>query len=323
MNIGDRVRLLRGREEGIITKILPNDLFEIEIEEGFKIPVQRRELAMVSPEEAIRFKSPAARASVPRAGIEPQRSRTSEIVADQGVYLAFVPLNDRELAQHLVNNTDWDLPFSLSAGTEPHLRGLATGVLKARTSQKIQDLAVKDFEGWGTFTLQALYHRAAFLARRAPLERTIRLRAQSFFKNKQRLPVLGKEGYLIQLDDAQSSRPIEPAQLRERMIEGTPAPAAPPAKAAETVDLHFEKLGADAGNLNPAQVLEVQLRAFEQHFETAIAQGLDAVTFIHGVGNGTLRQELHRRLSKHPNVQFFEDAQKEKFGYGATRVKIK
>jgi hypothetical protein len=317
MNIGDRVRLLRGREEGIITKILPNDLFEIEIEEGFKIPVQRRELALVSPEEALRFKSPAA-----QAGVEPQRSRTTEIVADQGVYLAFVPLNDRELAQYLVNNTDWDLPFSLSAGTEPHLRGLAAGVLKARSSQKIQDLAVKEFESWGAFTLQALYHRAAFLARRAPLERTIRLRAQTFFKNKQRLPVLGKEGHLIQLDDAQSAR-LEPTQLRERMMEST-SPSPPPVpKPAEIFDLHIEKIAKEIRPLDDRTALAMQLSMFDAQLERAIAHGLDSITFIHGVGNGTLRQEIHRRLSKHPNVQFFEDAQKEKFGYGATRVKIK
>ncbi len=42
MNIGDRVRLIHGSEEGIVTKLLPHDTVEVEIEEGFKIPVLRR-----------------------------------------------------------------------------------------------------------------------------------------------------------------------------------------------------------------------------------------------------------------------------------------
>jgi dsDNA-specific endonuclease/ATPase MutS2 len=50
---------------------------------------------------------------------------------------------------------------------------------------------------------------------------------------------------------------------------------------------------------------------------------MDEIIFIHGVGNGTLRNELHKRLSGHKNVKYYEDAQKEKFGYGATKVKIK
>ena len=70
-------------------------------------------------------------------------------------------------------------------------------------------------------------------------------------------------------------------------------------------------------------MIAIQLKTFEQQLEKAIASGMDEITFIHGVGNGVLRTELHRRMSKHKNVKFYEDAQKEKFGYGATKVKIK
>jgi dsDNA-specific endonuclease/ATPase MutS2 len=50
---------------------------------------------------------------------------------------------------------------------------------------------------------------------------------------------------------------------------------------------------------------------------------MDEIVFIHGVGNGILRMEIHKRLGKHAYVQFFKDAMKEKFGYGATLVKLK
>jgi dsDNA-specific endonuclease/ATPase MutS2 len=50
---------------------------------------------------------------------------------------------------------------------------------------------------------------------------------------------------------------------------------------------------------------------------------MDEIIFIHGVGNGVLRTEIHKRLSKNKQVEYFKDAMKEKFGYGATLVKIK
>jgi dsDNA-specific endonuclease/ATPase MutS2 len=50
---------------------------------------------------------------------------------------------------------------------------------------------------------------------------------------------------------------------------------------------------------------------------------MDEITFIHGVGNGVLRDSIHKRLSGNKNVQYYEDVQKDKFGYGATKVKIK
>jgi dsDNA-specific endonuclease/ATPase MutS2 len=70
-------------------------------------------------------------------------------------------------------------------------------------------------------------------------------------------------------------------------------------------------------------ILAFQLQVFEQRLDEAIVAGASEVVFIHGVGNGVLRNEVQKRLSKHPHVEYFKDAKKEKFGYGATLAKIK
>ncbi|RUA33472.1 MAG: DNA mismatch repair protein MutS, partial [Bacteroidetes bacterium] len=69
--------------------------------------------------------------------------------------------------------------------------------------------------------------------------------------------------------------------------------------------------------------LKIQLAKFEEKLNEAFMAGLDEIIFIHGVGNGVLRNNIHKQLSQHQNIQFFKDAHKEKFGYGATLVKIK
>ena len=90
------------------------------------------------------------------------------------------------------------------------------------------------------------------------------------------------------------------------------------------IDLHVEALlPKGQGNRSNAELLELQLTTFEKSLEDAIATGMNEITFIHGVGSGTLRTEIHRRLGRHPHIRFFEDAQKQKFGYGATKVSIK
>ena len=89
------------------------------------------------------------------------------------------------------------------------------------------------------------------------------------------------------------------------------------------VDLHIEKLSTDFSNLNSGEMLDLQLKTFENKLENAIASGMHEIIFIHGVGNGVLRTEIHKRLSKNPDIQFYEDARKEKFGYGATAVTFK
>ena len=56
MNVGDKVRMLRGKEEGIVTRIIDQKLIEIEIEDGFQIPVLKSEVVLVAQEEANFFK---------------------------------------------------------------------------------------------------------------------------------------------------------------------------------------------------------------------------------------------------------------------------
>ena len=327
MNIGDRVRLMRGREEGIVTKILGNGLLEIEIEDGFTIPVKHSDVVVIHEMEQKVFNpTPASR-------IEPQitdrRLPVSEVLANRGIYMAFVPNNDRELAQYLINNTDWELPFMLSVGSDPHHKGLAAGTLKAKTTLKIQNILVKDFEEWGTFTFQAFLFRLAFMKMPEPIIKKLKFRVNTFFKNKSKAPLLNQDAHLFQLDAEDSVTPvnlnIDPQKIVEQMFEKqTPIETLIlPTKPSLSVDLHIETLTKDAWTMTNPEIMNLQLSTFERQFEAAIANGMDEIIFIHGVGNGVLRDAIHKRLSGNKNVQYFEDAQKEKFGYGATKVKIK
>ncbi len=136
MNIGDKVRLIHSKEEGIVTRFLKNDVVEVEIEEGFKLPVLRKELAVVSKAEDKAFKPQ----SKLQETIAPQRAvgerSSSHVKAEKGIYLAFLPINDKLVSLHIINNSDWDLPFSLTSGSEKTHRGLLGGFLTARTFQK-------------------------------------------------------------------------------------------------------------------------------------------------------------------------------------------
>jgi hypothetical protein len=326
MNIGDRVRLMRGREEGIITKILGNGLLEIEIEDGFTIPVQKSDIVVISEMEQKVF-NPVAPSRIEPQATE-KRQNSSEILANRGIYMAFVPVNDRELAQYLINNTDWELPFMLSVGSDPHHKGLAAGTLKAKTTLKVQNILVKDFEEWGTFTFQAFLFRLAFMKLPEPIIKRLKFRVNTFFKNKSKAPLLNQDAHLFQLDAEDSVKPvnlnIDPAKIVEQMFEKQALePLQLPSKPSLTVDLHIEQLTKDAWAMNNSEIISLQMSTFERQFEAAIANGMDEIIFIHGVGNGVLRDNIHKRLSGNKNVQYFEDAQKEKFGYGATKVKIK
>ncbi|WP_337040633.1 Smr/MutS family protein [Emticicia sp. 17c] len=331
MNIGDRVRLVHSKEEGIITKFLKDNLIEVEIETGFRLPVLRRELAVVSGSEKQFFKpQPASEKET-----KPKEVK-NQVRADKGIFLAFLPANAKETPVYLVNNTDWDLPFTLTLNNTRIHTGLLGGILKAKSFQKSPlELSLKEMEEWGSFSFQAFYYQSGPFDERAPLLKKMRVREETFANYKTKAPLLDKEAFLYQLDSDDTketvvkteTKPlvIDVNKLKEGMLEKKAVDeiAKTYTKPTQVVDLHIEQLTKNFLAMNNAQILEMQMSTFENNFEQAIASGMDEITFIHGVGNGILRQEIQRRLSKHKNVAWFEDAQKEKFGYGATRIKIK
>lgn len=95
----------------------------------------------------------------------------------------------------------------------------------------------------------------------------------------------------------------------------------PPARS--VVDLHIEKLVDNATELSNAEILDIQLRAFETWFDIAMGHGLKSMIFIHGVGEGVLKSSLHQALNQKSEVKALTDRYHPNYGYGATEVFFK
>lgn len=315
MNIGDKVRLIHAKEEGVIVRIIDNKLVEVEIEDGFRIPVLRNEVAIIAAEEAAQFKR-----NIPQADTIAARTEKG-VVATQGVYMAFTLINDTDLALYLVNNTDLGLPFTVGEMQTQNYKGILAGILQKKSSVKIHEVSTKNFENWPVYMVQLLFFKEGVFPLKEPITKKIRFRANTFFKSKQAAPLLGKDAYLFQID--KEIVDIQPDKILDGIFETKLVQQMPVAAPGREIDLHIEKLTKDYNRMGNAEILQLQLKTFENNLDQAVAHGMDEIVFIHGVGNGILRMEIHKRLGKHPYVQFFKDAMKEKFGYGATLVKLK
>lgn len=337
MNIGDKVRLLHGKEEGVVTKFIGDNLVEIEIEDGFQIPVKTSEVVVVAQEEAKRFKRPRI-GDKRKEEIAAAKAKSSPI-AHKGIFVAFTAINDQKYSMYLINNTDFATPFVVGEEESERYQGVYTGLLKSKDSIKIREVNIQNFEHWGVYVFQLLFFSPGTHPWKAPFIKRIRFRAKTFFQNMHKAPVLEKEAHLFQIDKEEGevlqtspvaekkTMTIDPVALKEKMMEKQEAVVSKqtiniPAPKIQ-VDLHIETLTSDYQALNSSEIIQLQLKTFESNLESAIANGLHYIIFIHGVGNGKLRQEIHKKLSGNPDIQFFEDAQKGKFGYGATKITLK
>jgi len=405
MNVGDRVRLLTGTEEGIITRLLDSELVEVAIDNDFTIPVLLRELVPVAAEEGNAFRRPAPEPARPATGSKknkplggqpkaarpgvptpppaapgrPQPAGPSAAMprpaapaqpgtpppAAKGLFLALVHQAPELLALHLLNNTESEAVFTYGEERQGKYRALATGQLKAKAaSAPLAHLHLKDFEQWPAVVFQVLAFKLNADTAYDLLTKRQSFKASTFYTSRRPAPVIGKEAYLFQLDErpAPALNPEKLAQAEAALdaafeAASKPAPVldtkqasvlqqalggdkplavpaaiapAPPKPAAAIVapphefDLHIEKLRPEgAADLSNTAMLRLQLDAFEDALSRALATNMHEIIFIHGAGSGTLRKEIHRQLSRNKDIKFFEEAQKEKFGYGATLVRLK
>jgi dsDNA-specific endonuclease/ATPase MutS2 len=66
----------------------------------------------------------------------------------------------------------------------------------------------------------------------------------------------------------------------------------------------------------------LQLDAFRKELNQSIRGNEREIIFIHGIGNGTLKNELRRVANQEYKWCSQEDASFREYGYGATRIRI-
>ncbi|MDX5419636.1 MAG: Smr/MutS family protein [Hymenobacteraceae bacterium] len=318
MNVGDRVRLMSGREEGIITRILDNNIVEVAIDNDFTIPVSRREIVLIAPEEAKAFRGQEQETTKPAARKEPP----APVLAEKGIYLAMVHQSEELLAATVINNTDYDVLFTCGEDRNNQYRGLQNDKLAPKATRVVSHYHLKDFEKWPTLVVQFLQHRNGSPSLFEPVTKKVLFRANSFYKSKRTAPVVNKEAYLFQIDTKPVA--VDTDKIKEQLAEKPAAQENNKVQAPEhEVDLHIEKLVEDHSGMSNSAMLKLQLDRFQDALERAMAANMHEIIFIHGSGNGILRKEIQKILSRTPGIRFFEDAKKEKFGYGATLVRLR
>ena len=408
MNVGDRVRLLTGTEEGIVTRLLDSELVEVAIDNDFTIPVLRREVVVVANEEGKNFdraapdygpgqtpgknanaskkdksKRPAQSSGPPRppqpslqealaavassgagmarpAGSSGPGAGSKQPAAARGLFLALVHQSPELLGVTLINNTEAEVLYTYGEETSARpYRALAADKLGPKaTTKPLSFLHLKDFEAWPAVVFQLLPTKLNGDAAYELLTKRQAFKASTFYSSQRPAPVIGKDAYLFQLDEkaaaaiapealaqeapAPTPEPTKPAgvdaaALKAQLSGDAPAkpaavlaaaapakPAAPVVAPPHEVDLHLEALRPDnTEELSNTAILRLQLDAFEDTLSRALATNMHEIVFIHGMGNGVLRKEIHRQLSRNKDIKFFEDARKEKFGFGATLVRLK
>lgn len=88
------------------------------------------------------------------------------------------------------------------------------------------------------------------------------------------------------------------------------------------IDLHIEKLVKSFKHMNNFDILNLQIDTARGQLEFAIRNRIPRIVFIHGMGEGVLKEELDFLFGRYSEISF-QDANYRKYGLGATEVFLK
>ncbi len=349
---GDKVKFLNASGGGVVTKIIDSRMVGVMGEEGFEIPTMISELILIDPKDAggrffeSHYKIPG---SVVAGGTEKEPEPDADDGAQQlpealtrnrkreDIYLAFIPHDQKWLITGmvdvvLINNTSFDVLYNIFSKTATgHYEGMDYGSIFPDTRQLIDTINRETLTRWTEGNLQFLFHKEQSQVVLPPFNSEFKVEGKRFYKEgnyREHSAIEGKGVVVKVVSLTEYLNEMRPADQKgsSGREQSTEMPTdlifkyqvAP--REAE-VDLHIHELVDDPGNMEKSEILEFQKATFTRCMEGALKNGFLKVTFIHGVGNGVLKNTLTEMVRNYKGIESF-DAPMAKYGVGALEVRI-
>jgi len=344
--LGDRVKFLNDVGGGTVTKIIGKNMVHVENEDGFEIPVLLSEIILDSG-HTIPGEKPTVEQFVRQAKAE---VIPEEVVAEEPpvlikgndepqFYLAFVPENSNNPLEgqtqiFLINDCNFFLLYHYSHFNGTEYETIEAGKLEPNTKLILGSIAQADIAKLPEFSFQLIYYKAKSNSLEKPVTRKISVNPVKFYKagSFSKSGFFKEKAMLFKLNETEMDRAVEKLTDKEvKKVIKLKEPARQPQAQLKVetpelveVDLHMHELVDSTAGLSNKEMLDFQMKKFNEQMETAIANhNVKKIVFIHGLGNGVLKQELRRELNTRYKKYPFQDASFQEYGYGATMVIIR
>jgi len=346
--IGDRVKFMNAVGGGIITKIVGKNMVHVENEDGFEIPVMTSEIILDEiDQEAITNsdKKPDVSDFI-RQGTKKPKAEERKVKVEEPItiirgndepkfYLAFLPENSRnpldgQTRVYLVNDSNFFILYHYSHFQNEQYVTQEAGKLEPNTKLLLGTLSQADIANLPAFGFQMLFYRDKSTKLEKPLRKRITINPVKFYKSGsfKQSDFFSEKVMLYKLNESDMEKALNELSnkdLKKATREKEPARELKQVQVElpelMEVDLHIHELIDNNAGLSNKDMLDLQMKTFREKLEEAISSNVvKKVVFIHGLGNGVLKQELRRELSTKYKKYSHQDASFQEYGYGATMV---
>jgi len=348
MNIGDKVRFLNAVGGGIVKRFKNKDIVIVEEEDGFESPVLIRECIVVGSNE-MQVKS-VPKIIVPQieTPVEQPKPEKHFITETPGgdrlnVYLAYLPIDIKMVGKcnyetFLVNDSNYYLFFNYMNRQNNAWMSRHSDIIEPNTRLFIEEFSKEQLNELEKVCIQLIAfkkNKPYSLKNTYSVELRIdgvkfyklhSFRENDFFEDDAMI-------YPVIINDAATREMlISASDLQEAMTQKAKVdfPHRQPAPAKKEkgspiieIDLHINQLLDSTAGLNNTDMLNVQLDKFHQTMEEYKNKKGQKIVFIHGKGEGVLRNAVLAELKSKYKQCPVQDASFKEYGFGATMITIR
>ncbi|MDA3880125.1 MAG: DUF2027 domain-containing protein [Prolixibacteraceae bacterium] len=347
LDIGDKVKFLNNIGGGRIVSFQSKNIAVVEGDDGFEIPVMITELVKVE-EEVTYNNTPRSFGNSSDKNTEKQAKEEERVEEDYEpvlipgndqprFYMAFYPTDQNnpvggEIEIYFINDSNFSVLYHYVHFDGEKYQTIDADILEPNTKNYIDGLGSSDLNSLPKFYFRIIPFEKESKSLAVPISKEISVNSVKFYKEKSFTENDFFDGKAMIFDlvtnplaeeidkmtEKDFKKVINEKDKQNRPEEQTPKPVKQPDIV--EVDLHIDELIDSTAGLSNREILDIQLDKFYREMDEAIKNRVKRIVFIHGVGNGVLKQEIGKKLkSKYARFNF-QDASFKEYGYGATMV---
>jgi hypothetical protein len=341
---GDEIRFLNETGSGKIVKQLEKGLYLVRADDGFEYPVHEKELVLIKRNQIIEDSNDKA---APSERKEIEENKTENIFDDIElkendetiISLAWIPSDggeffDGKLDLYLINDSNYFMLFHILKMDEFGLSYINAGVLEPNLKIEVGHFNRDDLNSLKYVQAQIILYGHKKNIYNPAIDEKFVLKPVKFFNSGNYVendffdvPAFfmyfnsdkaGKQEIIEEteeLDMAIAEKDWNIDEDKSARFKARPKPET------NEVDLHINVLKENIVGMSNAEILDFQMQHFHKTLTAAIENKTSKIVFIHGIGNGTLRDTLRDSLDKQYKLKY-QDASFREYGFGATLVYV-
>jgi hypothetical protein len=351
INVGDKVRFLNSVGGGIVRSFKGKDQVIVEGDDGFEIPALIRELVVVEQlDSQLRSLKPKQQAPIittpqPLLKPEPEKETLPEETPDGerlNVFLAYLPLEPKAMQQsgyecYFINESNYYLFFNYMSRNNNSWASRYNGLIEPNTKIFLEEFGKEALNDLERICVQFIaFKKDRPYALKNAISVELRIDTVKFYKihcfmendffEEDALIYPVVKGDLPERELLISSTELQEAIQQKVRIDKTalkPVVKKNVSLPVLEVDLHINQLLDNINGLSSADILNYQLNKFHETLAQYAKHKGQKIVFIHGKGDGVLRNNIEKELKTKYKEYYFQDASFREYGFGATMVTIK